>query len=186
MSGVFVISSNLLIFDYNLFVCLFFSRSSYTPRLLLYPFGTVPQSSREAVSQPVVSGVQLLSHVWLCDPMDCTREASLSLQQTPRVCSDSCPLSRWCHPTISSCVVPFSFHLQSFPASESFLMSPFFELGGENIGASASASVLPMNIQDWFPSGLTGWISWQSKGPSRVISNTTIRKHQFFSAQPSL
>ena len=88
---------------------------------------------------------------------------------TPRACSNSCPLSRWCHPTISSSVVPFSCHLQSFPASGSFPMSPFSASGGQSIGVSASASVLPMNIQDWLPLGLTGLISLQSKGLSRVF-----------------
>ena len=93
---------------------------------------------------------------------------------TPGVYSNSCPLSRWCHPTISSSVVPFSSHIQSFPASGSFLMSQFFASGGQSIGVSASASVLPMNIQDWFPLGWTGWISLLSKGLSRVFSNTTV------------
>ena len=105
---------------------------------------------------------------------------------TPGVYSNSCPLSWWCHPTISSSVVPFSSHPQSFPASGSFPMSQFFASGGESIEVSASASVLPMNIQDWFPLGLTGWISLQSKGLSRVFSNTTVQKHQFFGAQLSL
>ena len=103
----------------------------------------------------------------------------------PRACSNSCPSSRWCHPTISSSVVPFSC-LQSFPASGSFLMSQFFASGGQSIGASASASVLPMNIQDWFPLGWTGWTSLLSKGLSRVFSNITVQKYQFFSAQFSL
>ena len=89
------------------------------------------------------------------------------------VYSNTCPLSRWCHPTISSSVVPFSSCLQSFPASGSFPMSQFFTSGGQNIGVSASTSVLPMNIQDWFPLGWTGWISLQSKGLWRVFSNTT-------------
>ena len=102
---------------------------------------------------------------------------------TPWACSNSCPLSRWCHPTISSSVVPFSFCLQSFPASGSFPMSGLFASGGQSIGASASASVLPMNIQDWFPLGWTGWISLQSKGLSRVFSNTTVQTHQFYGAQ---
>ena len=105
---------------------------------------------------------------------------------TPKVYSNSCPQSRWCHPTISSSVVYFSSCLQSFPASGSFLRSQFFPSGGQRIGVSASASVLPMNIQDWFPWGWTGWISLQSKGLSRVFSNTTVQKHQFFSAQLSL
>jgi len=104
---------------------------------------------------------------------------------TPGACANSCPLSWWYHPTISSSV-PFSSRLQSFPASGSFPMSQFFTSGGQSIGVSASASVLPMNIQDWFPLGLTGLISLQSKGLSRVFSNTTVQKHQFFSAQLSL
>ena len=105
---------------------------------------------------------------------------------TPGAYSNSCPYSWWCHPTISSSVVPFSSHLQSFPASESFPMSQFFASDGQSIGVSVSSSVLPLNIQDWFPSGLTGWISLQSKGFSRVFSNTTVQRHQFFSVQPSL
>ena len=102
---------------------------------------------------------------------------------SPGACSNSCPSSRWCHPTISSCVIPFSSCLQSFPASGSFPMSWLFVLGGQSTGASASASVLLMNIQGWFPLGWTGWISLQSKGLSRVFSNTTLQKHQFFSIQ---
>ena len=105
---------------------------------------------------------------------------------TPRACSNLCPSSQWCHPTISSSVVPFSFCLQSFPASGSFPMSQFSASGGQSIGASASTSVLPMDIQDWSPLGLTGLISLMSKGLSRVFSNTSVRKHQFFSSQPSL
>ena len=104
---------------------------------------------------------------------------------TPGAYSNSCPLSRWCHPTISSSVVPFSSCLQSFPASGSFQMSQLFESSGQNIRASASSTVLPMNIQDWFPLGSTGWISLQSKGLSKVFSNTTVQKHQFFGAQLS-
>ena len=105
---------------------------------------------------------------------------------TPGVYSNSCPLSLWCHPTISSSVVPFSSYLQSFPASGTFPVSQFFASGGQSIGVSASASVLPMNIQDWFPLEGTGWISLQSKGLSRIFFNTTFQKHQFFGAQLSL
>ena len=105
---------------------------------------------------------------------------------TPGVCSNSHPLSWWCYPTISSSVVLFSSCLQSFPASGTFQMSQFFTSGGQSIGVSASASVLPMNIQDWFPLGMTDWISLQSKGLSRVFSNTTVQKHQFFGSQISL
>ena len=103
---------------------------------------------------------------------------------TPRAYSISCPLHWWRHPIISSSVVPFSSCLQSFPASGSFPMSQFFASSGQSIGASAS--VLPMNIQDWFPLGWTGWISLQSKGFSRVFSNTTVQKHPFFGTQLSL
>ena len=105
---------------------------------------------------------------------------------TPGACSNSCPLSRWCHPTISSSIVPFSSCFQSFPASGSFPVSHFFKSDGQSIGVSASASVIPMNIQDLFPLGLTGLISLQSKGLWRVFSNTTVQKHQFFGTQLSL
>ena len=105
---------------------------------------------------------------------------------TSRVYSNSCPLSWWCHSTILSSVIPFFFHLQSSPASGSFQMSQFFTLCGQSIGVSASASVLPMNIQDWFPLGWTSWISLQSQGLSRIFSNTTVQKHQFFGTQLSL
>ena len=101
----------------------------------------------------------------------------------PRVCSNSSPLSWWCHPTISSSVTPFSSCLQPFPASGSFPMSWLFASGGQSIGVSASASVLPMNIQGWFPLGLTRLISLLSKGLSRLFSSTTIQKHQFFGPQ---
>ena len=105
---------------------------------------------------------------------------------TPRVYPNSCPLSWWCHPTISSSVIPFSSCPQSFPESGSFPMSQLFASGGQSIGVSASTSVLPMNTQDWSPLAWTGWISLQSKGLSRVFSNTTVQKHQFFGAQLSL
>ena len=103
----------------------------------------------------------------------------------PRVCSNSCWSSQWCHPTISSSVIPFSSCFQSYPASEYFPMSRLFASGGQSIGVSDSASVLPVNIQNWYPLGLTHWISLLSKGHSRVFSSTTIQKHQFFRAQPS-
>ena len=134
-----------------------------------------------------LSSVQF-SHSVMSDslwPMNCSRQPPYP-SQTPRVYSNSCPLSQWCHPTISSSVIPVFSHLQSFPASESFQMSLFFSWGGQSIGVSASASVFPMNIQDWFPLGCTGWVSLQSQGLSRVLSNTTAQKHQYFSAQLSL
>ena len=105
---------------------------------------------------------------------------------TPGVHRNPCPLSRWCYPTISSSVVPFSFCLQSLPASGSFQTSQFFTSGGQSIGVSASTSVLPMNTQDWSPLAWTGWVSLQSKGLSRVFSNTTVQKHQFFCTKLSL
>ena len=104
---------------------------------------------------------------------------------TPRVHSNSCPSSQWCHPAISSSVVPFSSCPQSLPASESFPMSQLFTWVGQSIGISALASVLPKNTQDWSPLGGTGWISLQFKGLSRVFSNTTVQNHQFFCTQPS-
>ena len=104
----------------------------------------------------------------------------------PRACSNSCTSHRWCHQTISSSVIPFSSCLHSFPESGSFPRSQFFESGGQSFGASSSASVFPMNIQEWFPLGWTGWIILQFKGLSRVFSNTTVQKHQFFCAQLSL
>ena len=136
--------------------------------------------------QHIIPSVQLLSRGWLfATPWTAACQASLSITSS-WACSDSCPSSRWCHPAILSSVVPFSSCLQSFPASGSFPMSQLFESGGQSIGVSASASVLPMNIQDWFPLGWTGWISLQSKGLSRVFSNTTVQKHQLFGAQLSL
>ena len=107
---------------------------------------------------------------------------------TPGAYSNSCPLCQWCHPTISSSVIPFSSCFQSFPVSGSFPMSQFFTSGGQSIGVSASTSILPVNIQDWFPLGLTrlGLISLWFKEPSRVFSNTTVQKHPFFGAQLSL
>ena len=105
---------------------------------------------------------------------------------SPSAGSDYCPLSQWCHPIISFSVIAFSSCLQSFPASGSSLMSRLFASGGQNIGASASVSVLPMNILEWFPLGWTGLISLQSKRLSGVFSNTTVQKHQFFGSRPSL
>ena len=131
------------------------------------------------------SSVQSLSRVRLfATPWNAARQASLS--PTPGVHPNPCPLSRWCYPTISSSVVPFSSCPQSFPALRSFPMSQPFASGGQSIVFSASISVLPMNSQDWSPLGWTGWISLQSKGLSRVFSNTTVQKHQFFGAQLSL
>ena len=116
----------------------------------------------------------VMSNSWWLHRLQHTRLPCSS--PSPGACSNSCPLSQWCHPTISSSIIPFSSCLQSFPVSGSFLMNQFFTSGGQSIGASASALVLPMNIQDWFPLGLKGLFSLQSKGLSRVFSNTTAQK----------
>ena len=118
--------------------------------------------------------------------MDCSTPGFPVLHFFPDLHSNSCSLSQWCYPIISSSAAHFSSCFQSFPASGSFQISWLFTSGGQSIGVSASASALPMNIQDWFPLGLTSLISLQSKGLSRVFSSTTVWKHQFFSAQPSL
>ena len=132
------------------------------------------------------SSVQSLSHVWLFVTPWTAATRLPCPSPIPRVYPNSCPLGRWSHPTISSSVIPFSSHLQSFPALGFFQMSQFFESDGQSIRVSASASVLPMNIQDWLPLRWTGLISLQPKGLSRVFSNTTVQKHQFFGAQISL
>ena len=121
----------------------------------------------------------------LCDPKDCSTPGLPVHHQLQELTQTHCPSSRWCHPTISSSVVPFS-HLQSFPASGSFPLSRLFASGGQCIGASASVLVLPVNIQSWFPLGLTSLISLLPKRLSRVFSNTTVWKHRFFGTQPSL
>ena len=139
-------------------------------------------SLTHAVDQSVSSVAQ--SCPTLCDLMN--RSTPGLPSPTPGVYSNPCPLSRWCHPTISSSVVPFSSCPQSLPAAGSFPMSQLFKWGGQITEVSASASVLPMNTQDWSPLGWTGWISLQSKGLSRVFSHTTVQKHQFFDAQLSL
>ena len=131
------------------------------------------------------SSVQSLSHVWHFEtPWIAAQQASCP-SPTPGVHSNSCLSSRWCHPAISSSVIPFSCP-QSLPASESFPMCQLFTWRGQSIGVSALASVLPMNTQDRFSLEWTGWISLQSKGPSRVFSNTKVKKHQFFASQLSL
>ena len=126
------------------------------------------------------SSVQSLSCVWLFATPWTALARPPCPSPTPGAYPNSCPLSWWCHPAISSSVVPFSSCPQSFPASGSFQMSQLFASGGQSTGVSASTSVLPMNTQDWSPLGWTGWISLQSKGLSRVFSNTTVQKHQFF------
>ena len=139
-------------------------------------------------SKENISSVQfnhlVMSDSWRPHGLQHARPPCLS--SIPGVYSDSSPSSQWYHPTTSSSAIPFSSHLQCFPASGSFQMSQLFASGTQMIGVSASASVLPMTVQDWFPLGWTGWISSLSKGLSRVITNTTVQKHQFFGAQLSL
>ena len=139
----------------------------------------------QSLTLPILSSAQSLRPVWpFATPWTPAHQASCP-SPTPRVHPNPCPSSRWCHPTISSSVVPFSSCPQSFPTSGSFQMSQLFASGGQNIGVSTSVSVLPVNIQDWSPLEWTSWISLQSKGLLRVF-NTTIQKHQFFGAQLSL
>ena len=143
-------------------------------------------TSGSGIGMDQFSSVQLLSRVRLfATPWIAACQASLSIT-TPRAYSNSCPLSQWCHPTISSSVFPFTSCLQSFPASGSFPVSQLFASGGQSIGVSGSTSILPMNIQGWFPLGWTDLILLQSKGVSRIFSNTTVQKYQFFCAQLSL
>ena len=165
----------LLIFKYLFLLILFLNvyRGILDQRQISYlPLRSVQFSS--------VQSLILSDSLWPHEPQHARPPCS---SPTPRVYSNSCPLSQWCHPTISSSVVPFSSCLQSFLASTSFQMSQLFASGGQSIGVSASTSVLPMNIQDWFPLGWTVWISLQSKGLSRVFSNTTVQKHQFLGTQ---
>ena len=151
---------------------------SYSQQLLNIPDSTVNYGYH------VVHDISSLSVQFSCSVMSDSlpphglQHARLPCPSpAPRSCSNSCPLSQWCHPATSSSVVPFSFYLQPFPASGSFQKSQFFTSGGQSIGVSASASVLPVNIQDWFPLGLSGLTFLQSKGLSRVFSNTTVQKH---------
>ena len=158
-----------------------FSRNSQSCRILgrnkyLY------SSRLDATVQ--FSSVQSLSRVWFCDPHGLLHARLPGPSPTPRACSSSYPSSQWCHPTISSSIISYSSCLQSCPASESFPMTQFFASGGQSI--RASVSVLPMNIEGWFPVGLMDLICLQSKGLSRGFSNTTVQKHQFFGAQLSL
>ena len=152
-----------------------FSSSNYTCEAISFFFSSI---SSVQFSSSVMSS-SLWSHELQHARPPCP-------SPTPRVYPNPCPLSRWCHPTISSYVAPFFSCLQSVPASECFQMSQFFASGGQSTGVSDTISVLPMNTQEWSPLGWTGWISLQSKGLSRVFSNTTVQKLQFFSAQLSL
>ena len=147
-----------------------------------------PWGHKESDTTEQLNWTKLFSQYVMSDsvsPWTAAHQASCP-SLSPGVCSNSCPSSQWCHPTISSSATPFFSCLQSFPVSGSSLMSQRFSSGGQSIRASASASVLPVNIQGWFPLGLTGLISLQSKGLSRVFSKTTAWKHQFFGPQPFL
>ena len=132
------------------------------------------------------NSVQSLSRVWLFATHEPQHARPPYSSPTPGVYPNPCPSSQWCHPTISSSVIPFSSFPQSFPELGPFPMSQLFASGGQSIGVSASTSVRPMNIQDWSPLGWTGWISLQSKGLSTVFSNTSVQKHQFFGTKLSL
>ena len=153
---------------------------SSLPPPLSFPVHNLPRRICQLSLRCVTAGVCHFSCSGVSDPLQphgLQHPRPSCPSPTPRACSNSCPWRWWCHPAISSSVVPFSSWLQSFPASESFLRSPFFASGGQSIGILASASVLPMHIQDWFLLGLTGLISFQSKGLSRILSNTTAQKH---------
>ena len=153
--------------------------------LPLFRMAIIKRNPNNKITNAVHFSSVAHSCLTFCDPVNCSTPGFPVHHQLPKL-AQTCPLSQWCHPTILSSVVPFSFCCQSFPVSESFPMSQFFMSDGQSIGVSASASVLPMNIQDWFPLRLTGLISVQSKGLSRVFSNTTVQKHQFFGTQLSL
>ena len=144
--------------------------SDFSPTLISNQFSSVQS----------LSCVWLFATPWTAEHLHGQVDRPPCPSPTPRVYPNSCPLSQWCHPTISSSVITFSTCLQFFPASGSFPITQFFASGGQSTGVSASTSVFPMNTQDWSPLGWTGWISLQSKGLSRVFSNTTVQKHQFF------
>jgi len=159
-------------------------KQNWTLTLEIYSYSLYCSNLEKNVDYDQLSSVQLLTLDWLL-AIPWLHYIRLPCPPTPVAYSNSCPSVRWCDPTISSSVIPFSSCLQTFPASGSFPMSQFFASGGRSIGTSASVSLLPMNIQNWFPLGLTGLISLQPKGLSGVFSNTTVQKHQFFGAQLS-
>ena len=148
---------------------------------------SIPQSHEGKLPDMLFqfSSVQSLSRVWLFATHELQHARPPCPSPTPGVHSDSCPSSQWCHPAISSSVIPFSSCPQSFPASEYFPMSQLFAWAGQSTGVSALASFLPKKSQGWSPSEWTGWISLTSKGLSSIFSNTTVQKHQFFGTQPS-
>ena len=165
-----------------------FMGDSMVNNLLAMEFWVWFQGLEDTLEKDMVTSVQFSSVAQSClilRPRESWHTRPPSPSPTPGACSNSCPLSWWCHPAISSSVGPFTSCTQSLPASGSFPMSQLFAWGGQTIGVSASASVLPMNTQDWSPLRWTGWIALQSKGLSRVFPNTTVQKHQFFGAQLS-
>ena len=164
----------LCIFKHNVHCCCFFPPLTILSNYML----TFYQIRLDQISRSVMS-----DSLW---PHESQHARPPCPSPTPGVHSDSRPSSQWCHPAISSSVIPFSSCPQSLPASESFPMNQLFAWGGQRTGVSALASVLPKNSQGWSPSECTGWISLQSKGLSRVFSNTTVQKHQLFGAQLSL
>ena len=172
-------------------VAIFSSRWSFWPRDPIYLSYHLHRSgeffSTESPDKPIISSVQFSCSV-LSDSATLWLQHARPPCPSPvlRVYSNSCPLSRWCHPTISSSVVSFSSHLQSFPSSGAFQMSQFFACDGQSIAVSALQNSVLQNIQDWLPLWWTGWTSLQSKRLSRVFSNTTVQKYQFFSTQLSL
>ena len=168
----------------SLHACTQISKLFQNPALLLSPISFLYLTSKY---NSIIGSVQFSCSVvsYSLRPHESQHARPPCPSSTPGAYWNSCPSSWWCHPTISSSVVPFSSCPQSLPASGSFPMSQLFAWGGQSIGVSASTSVLPMNAQDWSPLGWTGWISLQSKGLSRVFSNTTVQKHQFFGTQLS-
>ena len=166
---------------YNRCVCILISSALWSSILSKKSEWNI--SSVYLTSSIQFSCLVMLDSLWPHEPQ---HARPLCPSPTPGVHPNPCPLCQWCHPIISSYVIPFSSCPQSFPASGSFQMSQLSAWGGQSIGVSASTSVPPMNTQDWSPLGWTGWISLQSKGLSRVFSNTTVQKHQFFGAQLSL
>ena len=186
---IFLIASDFFIhplFCFLIAYCLyfFFSYFSFCTWLIVSYYCCLKKWWKFFISPYQFTSVHSLSHVRL-QPHWLQHTRPPCPSSTLRVFSNSYPSSQWCHPKISSSVISFTSCLQSFPAWESFQMSQFFASGGKGIGASALTSVCPLNIQDWFPSGWTGWIFLQSKGLSRVFSNTTVQKHKFVGSQLS-
>ena len=178
---------SLMIINNSYWVLIIRKGWAWFSQCIISLWGIVQMSEEASIITFIITSVQFICSIMSnsLQPHEPQHARPPCSSPTPRVHPNPCPLSWWCHPTISSSGIPFSSCPQSFPASGSFPMSQLFASGGQNIGVSASTSVLPMNTQDWSPLGYTGWISLQSKGLSRVFSNTTVQKHQFFCAQLS-